>query len=172
MWINDDIFYLESFLSDYEIEELEKIISANKEVINEILSGPNAGGYHTFSSTEPIMDSIANRMFKVLKENNFVFGHFYPREEIQFVGPGSGQSVHIDGDGSGKDVSWGLVAYISDPKSYSGGEIYYPDHDIEIKPARGSLAIHRGNINHGVKTVEGDTRFVIVAFTGAAYPQD
>lgn len=168
MWLNDDIFYLESFLSNYELEELEKIISENQPLVEKILNGPSSAGYHTFPSDDLIIDSVANRMFQILRHNDFKFGDFFPRSEIQFVGPGSGQSVHIDGDGSGKDVSWGLVSYISDPASYGGGEIYYPDHDLEIKPAKGSLAIHRGNIKHGVKTVEDGTRFVVVAFTSAA----
>lgn len=168
MWLNDDVFYLESFLSDYEIEELEKVIAKNQSVVDKILDGPNSQGYHTFDSSDVIIDSVANRMFQVLRHNDFKFGDFFPRNEIQFVGPNSGQSVHIDGDGSGKDVSWGLVAYISDPSSYNGGEIYYPDHDLEVKPAKGSLAIHRGNIKHGVKTVENGIRFVLVAFTSAA----
>lgn len=166
MWLNNDIFYLESFLSDYEIEELNKIIDSNQDLVSSILSSPDSGGYHTFKANGDLIDSIANRMFSLMKDNNIEFGHFYPREEIQFVGPNSDQSVHIDGDGSGKDVAWGLVTYISNPEDYLGGEIFYPDHDISIKPAMGSLAIHRGNIKHGVKVVSGNPRYVIVAFAG------
>lgn len=169
MWLNDDIFYQKSFLSDYEIEALEEIIKDNMSFVEGVVNLPDYGGYYTFSAEGDTVDSIANRMLKLLQDNNFEFGNFYPREEIQFIAPESGQSVHIDGDGSGTDVTWGLVAYISDPESYEGGEIFYPDHDIEIKPARGSLAIHRGNIKHGVNVVSSGFRFVIVAFTGPVY---
>lgn len=165
MWLNKDIFYQETFLSDYELEALGEVIKENQDIVSSILSNPDSGGYHTFSASEDIIDSVANRMFQLLKDNDFEFGQFYPRQEIQFIGPNSGQSVHIDGDGSGKDVSWGLVCYISDPEEYNGGEIFYPDHDVSIKPARGSLAIHRGNIKHGVTEVSKNPRYVIVAFT-------
>lgn len=168
MWLNDDIFYLESFLSEYELEVLHKIIAENQHLVDEVLSGPDPGGYHTFPTDNPILQSVNNRIFKVLRDNDFVFGDYYPREEIQYIGPNSGQSVHVDGDGSGKDVSWGIVCYLSDPESYSGGEIFYPDYDKEIKPALGSLAIHRGNVQHGVRVVSGNPRYVIVAFTGRA----
>lgn len=167
MWINDKILYHETFLSDYELEVLDKIIENNSDTIADLLSDPEIGGYKTFAVSDPIMESIGNRIFKFLKDQNIHFIDFYPREEIQFIGPNSGQSVHIDGNGSGEDVEHGIVVYISDPESYSGGEIFYPEYDVEIKPARGSIAIHRGNIEHGVKEVNGNNRYVIVAFTSA-----
>jgi len=172
MWINEKIFYHETFLSDYELEYLDKIIEENSDVVSELLSDPELGGYKTFPVSDPIMDSIGNRIFKFLKDQNIPFVDFYPREEIQFIGPGSGQSVHIDGNGSGQDVEHGIVVYISGPEAYSGGEIFYPDYDVEIKPARGSIAIHAGNIKHGVKEVGGGNRYVIVAFTNNQYHSD
>lgn len=166
MWINDKVFYKDSFLSEYELEELDNIISDNQDVVKHLLSDPQIGGYKTFPVNNELLDNIANRIFKFISDIGLEFVDFYPREEIQFIGPRSDQSVHIDGNGSGEDVGYGIVVYISDPDTYSGGEIFYPDYDISIKPARGSIAIHAGNVRHGVTEVRGGNRYVIVAFTG------
>ena len=170
MWlVKDKIFYIEQFLSDYEIELLDAAIEESSDAViseyKEKTADPTFGGYLTVKfPNRDLMDSIVGRMFKVVKDNDLNYQQFYPRDELQFIGPGCAMSIHVDGDGT--NVGYGLVLYISDPETYSGGEIFYPDYDISIKPARGSLAIHAGNVPHGVKEVTDGYRFVIIAFTG------
>jgi len=57
---------------------------------------------------------------------------------------------------------WGSILYLND--DYSGGNTYYPEFDVEIKPQTGTLIVHEGNILHGVKTVYGNTRYTIASF--------
>lgn len=169
MWLNDEIFYQESFLSDSELSELDEIIARYSDDIDEIKEraiATNHGGYHTLEVDEELLFHISNKVLNLLDSNGFEFSSFYPRSELQFIFPGSDQAVHIDGDGSGKDVRHGIVIYISDPDSYDGGEIFYPEYDLEIKPARGSIAVHSGYVQHGVNLVERGPRYVLVAFTG------
>jgi len=171
MWLNDEIFYQESFLSDTELSELDELIVNYTADINEIKDNAIAsgqGGYFTLQVRDELLAQISDKILDLLNDEDFKFSQFYPRTELQFIFPGSDQQVHIDGDGSGKDVRHGIVVYISDPSSYSGGEIFYPEYDIEIKPARGSIAVHSGYVQHGVRLVEENPRFVLVAFTGFA----
>lgn len=59
------------------------------------------------------------------------------------------------------------LAYFND--DYDGGELYFPDQDLEIKPQAGSLLVFRGGGEylHGVRRVGNDSnraRYVLVAF--------
>jgi predicted 2-oxoglutarate/Fe(II)-dependent dioxygenase YbiX len=51
------------------------------------------------------------------------------------------------------------VFYIND--NYEGGELYFPDIDVVIKPEMGSLCVFDGSklLKHGVKTVTKGTRY-------------
>ena len=48
-----------------------------------------------------------------------------------------------------------LVFFLSDPLSYGGGELYFPEHGIEFKPPAGSLVVFPAvpNFIHGVSEV-------------------
>lgn len=51
------------------------------------------------------------------------------------------------------------VLYFSD--GYEGGEIFFPQYDVAIKPGMGDLVIFPGNQSylHGVKTIESGYRY-------------
>ena len=57
---------------------------------------------------------------------------------------------------------WGSVLYLND--DYGGGHTYYPELNIDVKPKTGTLVVHEGNALHGVKPVEGNTRYTIASF--------
>jgi hypothetical protein len=70
--------------------------------------------------------------------------------------------VHQDNVG-GEDIQFGAVIYIND--NYEGGEVYYPELPLEIKPQAKSLLIHRGNILHAVKHIlKGDNKYILTSF--------
>jgi len=60
--------------------------------------------------------------------------------------------------------SHGVVLYLND--NFLGGELYYENHDMTIKPMARSCAIHRAGIvdRHGVLEVQKGTRHTIVTF--------
>lgn len=53
------------------------------------------------------------------------------------------------------------VIYLND--DYEGGELYFPDHGIEIKPEAGDFMTWPGNgwYQHGVKEVSGGVRYTL-----------
>jgi predicted 2-oxoglutarate/Fe(II)-dependent dioxygenase YbiX len=62
------------------------------------------------------------------------------------------------------DYDLNSLFYYND--DFEGGELYYPDHDISIKPKPGLAVLHPGDINylHGVKMVTAGERFTTPAF--------
>lgn len=58
---------------------------------------------------------------------------------------------------------------------FEGGEIYFPDHGIEIKPKPGLAVMFPGDINylHGVKMIKSGYRFTTPSFyTVTSFEQD
>jgi len=53
------------------------------------------------------------------------------------------------------------LIYLND--NYGGGEIYFPDHDIEIKPKTGDMIAFPDNPSfmHGVKKITGSNRYAL-----------
>jgi predicted 2-oxoglutarate/Fe(II)-dependent dioxygenase YbiX len=60
-------------------------------------------------------------------------------------------------------VLFGVVIYLND--NYDGGEIYYQDLNLTIKPKARSMIIHPAGIKHEVLNVRGDeTRYTFAVF--------
>jgi len=67
----------------------------------------------------------------------------------------AGTSWYVHNDWGGhSDVT--CLCYIND--NYEGGQIYFPDYSLEIKPSQGSLLVFDSLIRHGVKTIKSGTR--------------
>lgn len=83
--------------------------------------------------------------------------------------PGMEQPPHAD-DMTNTEVKgfehrvFGSIIYLND--DYSGGHTYYPDHNFEIVPKAGQLAIHPGDPDHlhGVTKIENKMRYTIASF--------
>jgi|688.fasta_scaffold21007_4 hypothetical protein len=75
-----------------------------------------------------------------------------------------GMAPHRDcgEEGEHSNVKYGLVLYIND--GYEGGEVFYPELNMEYKPVAGDLLIHSGQVLHGTNGVEKKDRFMITAF--------
>lgn len=56
------------------------------------------------------------------------------------------------------------IIYIND--DYTGGEIFYPEHDLVYKPKAGDIVIHDVNVVHGVKDITKGQR---VTFAGQVH---
>lgn len=97
------------------------------------------------------------RVFEYLKANyDLEFKEYSPAQHIAKFESGSGMHVHFD-QSRPNDIA--TIIYLND--DYEGGEIYFPDYDIEIKPKVGDLVSFPDNANfrHGVKETAGGTRY-------------
>lgn len=79
-----------------------------------------------------------------------------------------GMAVHSDGgDGLSQKTLYGLVLYLNTcDVDFVGGELYYPNLEIEYKPMAGDLVIHPGSdeYSHGVRNVTSGVRYIITSF--------
>jgi hypothetical protein len=77
--------------------------------------------------------------------------------------------VHHD-SGEDESISYGLVYYLND--DYVGGEIFYPELNLEIKPEANSLVIHPATLKyrHGVRDVVSGDRYTTTMFAYAKPP--
>jgi hypothetical protein len=85
---------------------------------------------------------------------------------------GDEMSLHADKefpDGAPHPYSWreySSMVYLND--AFSGGEIYFPQHSLEIKPSPGMLVMFPGDLDHmhGVRSVRGGVRYNLSSFWG------
>ena len=74
---------------------------------------------------------------------------------------------NLNNDGTSNGLDWrdfGTIIYLND--NFEGGETYYPEYNIHVKPKKGALAVHPGGLDHlhGVTKVIGNTRYTIASF--------
>lgn len=77
--------------------------------------------------------------------------------------PGNSQDPHSDMLGF-SDNEIGSVIYLNE--NYEGGEIYFPQHDLEIKPSAGSAVVFPGDEHymHGVREIRSGIRYALPIF--------
>lgn len=88
----------------------------------------------------------------------------------QRFGVGGVGSVHSDNtneDGSDSHYEinkYAAIIYLND--KYSGGEIYFPEHDLEVKPQAGSILLFPGGKEnlHGVHEITSGNRHTVISF--------
>ena len=98
-------------------------------------------------------------------------GNFLKKDIYEYTGFDSiyrsivGQEMKTHSDrGLGVKFKYGLVLYLND--DYEGGEIFYPNAGIELKPQACSLVMHPAHegYRHGVKKVSAGTRYSMTSF--------
>ncbi|MFM6983878.1 MAG: 2OG-Fe(II) oxygenase [Chitinophagaceae bacterium] len=68
---------------------------------------------------------------------------------------------HSDNSG-GNEIKYGVVLYLND--NFEGGELYYPNLDLVIKPEKGMLVYHSGDEEHEVLKVISGNRYTLTSF--------
>lgn len=83
---------------------------------------------------------------------------------------GSELTAHFD-QYSDKLVQYAAVLYYND--DYTEGEVFFPQHDLKLRPKPGSLLVFPGTDDyiHGVHPVgEGPVRYILPAFIKTRHP--
>ena len=85
--------------------------------------------------------------------------------------PGQSQPAHCDDmtDNDAEKIkfshrAFGSIIYLND--DYSGGETFYPNFEIIVKPKKNTCVVHPGDCDHlhGVTQVENSVRYTIASF--------
>jgi len=118
-------------------------------------------GWDYLNKVSPLIQSIG--------DGNQIYS-----DHINFVKwwDGYEQAPHADGEepnGQPHPFSWrkfGCVYYLND--DYDGGELYFPNFDIEVKPQANMVIFFPGDVLHlhGVRNVSKGVRHTIASFWG------
>lgn len=189
-----EIIYIKNFLSKQERRYLtaraRKSVSGhgrNKLIDSRMVGYANDGIVNDKSSPyvclpmhhdENLVETVRDINTRVRALYEDLYGVDPDRSYLEFgtvnvMGKGKGMGVHFDNGPSmtqNIDTPHGLVLYLND--TYKGGEIYYSNLGIALKPEAGSLVIHPGNKEyaHGVMPVLSGTRYATTAFTKKKMP--
>jgi hypothetical protein len=132
---------------------------------------------YTLMQVEPkVHQTIRNLIerFRPLVEEHFKVKAMATNPCIVRWLPGQLQMPHADkelheGDNAGKPNDFpyydlGSLFYLND--DYEGGELYFPNQDVVIKPKKGSGYFFPGDMNyiHGVKEVKSGIRYTCPFF--------
>jgi hypothetical protein len=116
-----------------------------------------------------LVDKYIDKMKNFLEDEFKVKLHKRPPVIIRWF-PGLEQKPHADkqlNDGNPNPFpTYDINSLIYYNDNFSGGELYYPQHDIEITPKPGLAVAHPGDVNylHGVKMVTSGERFTTPSF--------
>lgn len=108
---------------------------------------------------EPLPTRLAKRTQKLVPEDKYqVTGYF----TIQRHYPGSHLAEHIDSEHN-PNLRYATVVYLND--NYKGGDLFFRDLGLRIRPPKKSLMIFSADYLHGVDDVEeGPHRYVATSF--------
>lgn len=74
---------------------------------------------------------------------------------------GDFQNAHLDKDGQAL-IRHGLIFYLN--SNFSGGKLYYPNHNLTVTPEPGMLVIHPHDVLHGVHQITSGLRHNMTCF--------
>jgi hypothetical protein len=169
---------IDNFIS---IEESNKIlefvtgIEPWEQSESEFWSNRGLNAQHLYSHDKEIGEmlyDIRQRVANAIKDS-YNLSEIYPDlfQVIRWF-PGMEQAPHCDDMtpfleddvNAHKHREFGAIIYLND--NYSGGHTYYPNHNIDITPAVGKLAIHPGDPEHlhGVSKIEDSVRYTLASF--------
>jgi hypothetical protein len=135
---------------------------SNRQCSHDILSRINLDVYN-------LVDKYILKMKYLLEDTFKVQVSARPPVIIRWF-PGLEQQPHADkqlNDGSPNPFpTYDLNSLIYYNDDFEGGELYYPQHDLEVKPKPGLAVAHPGDVSylHGVKKVISGERFTTPSF--------
>lgn len=183
----EEIYLIENFISDEEIQQCIDLINSTPEsgwgqdyidqLKSEALGKFGTEDYMQMvdegkmnMNTDWLDKSIAipgelpiqlsDKIKNLFKEDVFML----PMQTIQRHYPGSFMREHVDQDHD-PSLVYACVIYLNG--NFNGGELYFPEIDLEIKPKRGSMMLFSASKKylHGVrKVLDGPTRYTITGF--------
>jgi hypothetical protein len=183
---NNEIIVIDDFISDDEVKNIMDLADSDPKLWDGSNDGSGLKEWYgnqlritsdnikeKYNFYRNLLDNIQNRSKDIFsQEYKIVDFQYLPINSIsRRIGPGLG--VHTDEihpkhpqyNPNEKIITHGFVVYIND--DYSGGEIFYPQKNLSIKPKAKSLVMHPGNkeYEHGVNEVFDTVRYSLSWWT-------
>lgn len=181
IYIDENIFYIENFISQEDIKKILSEIDNAKIYENSTIS---IIPVHSSENFKNIWGDIKKKLKSLFYTNNTYIKEIEDNPDTpafakyksalseewamapHYDDTYDGKKIPIDGSNKqiGTRTLKGFIIYITD--NYSGGELVYINKGISFKPKSGTLICHPGTeeYTHGVKNFEGGERIVFSAF--------
>jgi hypothetical protein len=174
---NTEILIEEDFITKEQADYLVGLAVAKS---NKDWESQDGNDYEFWNGKNLLVDNLEDLDHTLLKEiqlkTKLLYELFHPElkgkvsysyvSTINRFKSGDSMPVHSDRgpDENNNAILHGVVVYLND--NYQGGEIYYPEKNIAIKPKKCSLVMHPGNeeYQHGVREVIKGDRYAITLF--------
>lgn len=151
----DGIHEVKGFLSEDEVDSLLLFTAQG----NFVESHPGNIIQELHEEALKITDKINKRVISYFENAQA----YIPITNIRRLQEGESMKSHADRDPNTKDtIVFGVVIYLND--DFTGGELRYPDLDIEIKPTRATMLVHKSELQHEVLPVLSGTRYSMTTF--------
>jgi len=163
----------ENWLSEYDFEKYKNFSNYTKLWGERTHSNVWSGRVIYNNQFENLQEENFNLLYSINKKISLDYNlseDIYPdylglvKWEI-----GDAQHPHADGEEiNGKHIfywrNFGCVYYLND--DYEGGEIYFPNQNIQIKPKPNTLVFFPGTLEflHGVKPITKGIRYTLTSF--------
>lgn len=165
----EDIFVYKNFLSKEESSSLHQTVMAYPQDVWNSVINP----IEWYNGKNTVFMDEAKPLYE--KINELVKETHTPTPTLSFSRMFPGDEMHVHTDTCGDDdvtsnddfgtcaiTEYGVVLYLNE--CFNGGEIFYPELNLEYKPSAGDLVIHNSMIPHGVKEVTEGTRYIYTTF--------
>jgi hypothetical protein len=163
---NNEIIVIENFLSEEEADLINSLVEAKTEEDWEADRLYNNEFFNAvIHFTHPISGEIGDRVVEnimPLLPDGVILKSFNPNS-VTRTEVGKSMAPHNDWhDDNG--CRYGIVIYINE--NYTGGEIYYPNKGIYMKPGKGLAVVHPASEEylHGIKEVTSGVRYAMTMF--------
>lgn len=159
-YLSEKVFVIHNFFDKNKLLLLNDVINDNQDwsFFNDQL----VPGSHWYNNIKPLPENLFIELKKELlqfcKDNEITRGF----DKISRYLKDGYMDPHDDGEN--ETVTGGIVFYIND--DYEGGEIYYPNLNLEYKPQKNDLIYHPAGEKylHGVKPIKSGIRYVMTSF--------
>lgn len=156
-FIKDNLIIIYDFITKEEVDEIFKIINLKTNVWD--YSTGNFSKYLTITKSYDVLENLTKRVQNILKNKNLTTSGFHTIHKFEI---GDLIPEHIDyGDFYG-NMMYGGAVYLND--NFEGGELYYFDHDIDIKPIPMAAVFHLSDAPHMVKPITKGIRYSLPFF--------
>lgn len=154
--IKDNLMIIYNFIDKKEVEAIYKIINLENNTWD--YSYGNFSKYLAVENFE-IFNSLTNKVQNILKNSNLTTSGFHTihKFEINDMIP-----EHVDYGDHYDNMLYGGVIYLND--DFDGGELYYTELDVTIKPVAMAMALHPADAPHMVKPMNNGIRYSLPFF--------
>jgi predicted 2-oxoglutarate/Fe(II)-dependent dioxygenase YbiX len=125
---------------------------------------PNKDIRDIVETINKFVENICKTQYAQLVESEFNLTTWIREPELIKWTSGTSLPAHIDGPSKIEKpmTTIGALIYLND--EYTGGELYFPEYDVLIKPKFGDLVIFPCHFLHEVKTVLDGERYTLPLF--------